>query len=329
MLVFYNSKLKDEDVPYSYRVRAELPSSKIKDSRVTDDLNSITTNDVAVLNKKVKIEEVNFITEKNIPFIFDISDNKWPLLQKELNYTSKRAKVVTTTCLALSDVIRDNTGRKSIVIPDPTEREEEVAKFEVTENNLVVYYGSNGNYINLDWDSIRDKLNNIHKTNLQIITNIPKQILPAKMLPYREVYQKADENGKIKIALKIQEDFKKLIPWSFEKQAELVRQSSLVLLPTSSKNKNMMRCKGNNRPVDALRMGRFVITSKGVPSYDLLKEFVFIGELDEGYKWALNNKEEVLDKIKKGQKFVRENYELNIIGKKWEKVYEDIISNIL
>ena len=42
-----------------------------------------------------------------------------------------------------------------------------------------------------------------------------------------------------------------------------------------------------------------------------------------------NNKEEVLDKIKKGQKFVRENYELNIIGKKWEKVYENIISNIL
>lgn len=326
MLVFYNTKLKDQDVPYSYRVRAELPSSKIKDSRVTDNLNTITANDIVVLNKKVKLEDVNFITEKNIPFIFDISDNKWPLLQKELNYTSKRAKIITTTCLKLSDVIRDNTGRKSIVIPDPTEREEEEAKFEVTENNLVVYYGSDGNYKNLDWDSIIDNLNKVHKTNLQIITNIPKQILPAKMLPYREAYYKADKNGKIKIALKIQEDFKKLIPWSFEKQAELVRQSSLVLLPTSSKNRDMMKCKGNNRPVDALRMGRFVVTSKGVPSYDLLKDFIFVGNLYEGYKWALNNKEEVLDKIKKGQKFVRENYELDIISKQWKKVYEDITS---
>ena len=326
MLVFVTPKLDDSRIPYSYRARATIPSSQLKDSRVTDNLNSITTNDIVVLNKKVKLEEVNFITEKNIPFIFDISDNKWPLLQKQLNYTSKRAKVITTTCLALSNVIRDNTGRKSIVIPDPTEREEEEAKFEVTENNLVVYYGSDGNYKNLDWDSIRDNLNKVHKTNLQIITNIPKQILPAKMLPYKEAYYKADKNGKIKIALKIQEDFKKLIPWSFEKQAELVRQSSLVLLPTSSKNKNMMKCKGNNRPVDALRMGRFVITSKGVPSYDLLKDFIFVGNLYEGYKWALNNKEEVLDKIKKGQNFVRENYELDIISKQWKKVYEDITS---
>ena len=61
------------------------------------------------------------------------------------------------------------------------------------------------------------------------------------------------------------------------------------------------------------------------PNYLILKDFIHIGDIQQGYQWAIDNKEEVLDKIKKGQKFVRENYELNIIAKKWQNIYESII----
>lgn len=323
MLVFYNPKIKSEEIPYSYRVRAILPSSSIKDSRVTDDLNSISKNDIVVVNKKIKKLEVKWLRDNRIKYIFDISDNKWPLQREILNYTAEVAKVITTTCETLGQVIRKNTGKQSIVIPDPTERNEEEAKFD-PENNLVVYYGSDGNYKNVDWESIQKDLDTVRKTDIIKITNLPKEILPHKMSKYRDKIPKMNDKEREELIKKVTEEYKKVIPWSFEIQAEFVRRCSFILLPVSSKNVDMMKSKGNNRPVDALRMGRYVIATEGVPSYDLLKDFIHIGDIQEGYKWALNNKEEVLDKIKRGQKFVRENYELPIIANQWQNIYNTI-----
>jgi len=324
MLVYYNSKLKNEEVPYSYRVRAILPSSKIKNSKVIDDLNEINKSDIVVVNKKIKKQEVDILCERKINYIFDISDNKWPLQKDILNYTAERAKSITTTCDTLKNVIKNNTGKDAFVIPDPTERDEEEAKFEVTENNLVVYYGSDGNYKNVDWETIQKDLDTVRKTDIIKITNLPKEILPHKMLKYRDKIPKMNDKEREELIKKVTEEYKKVIPWNFEIQAEFVRRCSFVLLPVSSKNFDMMKSKGNNRPVDALRMGRYVIATEGVPSYDLLKDFIHIGDIQEGYKWALNNKEEVLDKIKRGQKFVRENYELPIIANQWQNIYNTI-----
>jgi len=325
MLVYYNPKLKNEEVPYSYRVRAILPSSKIKNSKVIDDLNEIDKSDIVVVNKKIKKQEVDILCERKINYIFDISDNKWPLQKDILNYTAERAKSITTTCDTLKNVIKNNTGKDAFVIPDPTERDEEEAKFEVTENNLVVYYGSDGNYKNVDWNYINKQLHSVHKTDLKVITNIPKEIRPHKMAPYRSQIQKLTLNERDELIKKVEKQYKKVIPWSYDIQADYVRKCSFVLLPVSSKNSDMMRSKGNNRPVDALRMGRYVICTEGVPSYNILKDFIHIGDIQQGYQWAIDNKEEVLDKIKKGQKFIRENYELNIIAKKWQNIYESII----
>jgi len=324
MLVYYNSKLKDESLPYSYRVRATLPSSKIKDSKVVDDLNAINQNDIVVVNKKIKKAEVDILCERNLKYIFDISDNKWPLQKDILNYTAEKARLITTTCDTLKSVIKNNTGKDAFVIPDPTERDEEEAKFEVTKNNLVVYYGSDSNYKNVNWNYIRTQLQSVHNTNLVIITNIPKEIRPHKMAHYRGKIQKMNQTDRENLIKEVENEYKKVIPWSFETQADYVRRSSFVLLPVSSKSSDMMRSKGNNRPVDALRMGRYVICTHGVPSYSLLKDFIHIGDIQQGYQWAINNKEEVLDKIKRGQKFVRENYELDIIAKQWQNIYESI-----
>ena len=41
MLVFITPKLDTTRIPYSYRSRATIPSSQIKDSRVTDDIKSL------------------------------------------------------------------------------------------------------------------------------------------------------------------------------------------------------------------------------------------------------------------------------------------------
>ena len=79
--------------------------------------------------------------------------------------------------------------------------------------------------------------------------------------------------------------------------------------------------KGHNRPVDALRQGRLVITNATIPSWQLLQRFIWCGNINEGVKWAINNPKEVKQKVEEGQRFVRNNFTPEIITKQWERVY--------
>ena len=108
--------------------------------------------------------------------------------------------------------------------------------------------------------------------------------------------------------------------WDFKIQGEFVRQSDLVLLPVNNDH-DMTQYKGNNRPIDALRQGRFVITNAMIPSWQLLQNFIWCGDINEGIKYAINNPDEVIKKVEEGQKFVRNNYTPEKITKEWERVY--------
>ena len=110
------------------------------------------------------------------------------------------------------------------------------------------------------------------------------------------------------------------IMWSYKLQGEMVRQSDIVLLPVNNDHE-MTQYKGNNRPVDALRQGRFVITNATIPSWQLLSNFIWCGDINEGIKWAINNPKEVIKKVELGQKFIRNNYTPEKISKEWERVY--------
>ena len=66
MLVFITPKLESKRIPYSYRARATIPSSNISDSRVTDDINSVKPDDIAVLGKKHSKEDAEYLISKEI-----------------------------------------------------------------------------------------------------------------------------------------------------------------------------------------------------------------------------------------------------------------------
>ena len=108
--------------------------------------------------------------------------------------------------------------------------------------------------------------------------------------------------------------------WDYKTQGEFVRQSDLVLLPVNNDHE-MTQYKGNNRPIDALRQGKFVITNATIPSWQLLTNFIWLGDINDGIKWAINNPKEVIKKVEAGQKFVRNNYTPEKISKEWERVY--------
>jgi len=110
------------------------------------------------------------------------------------------------------------------------------------------------------------------------------------------------------------------IMWSYKLQGEMVRQSDIVLLPVNNDHE-MTRYKGNNRPVDALRQGRFVITNATIPSWQKLNKFIWCGDINKGIDWAINNPKEVIKMVEEGQKFVNNNFTPEVITKQWERVY--------
>tara|TARA_B100001093_G_C26621292_1_gene924754 strand:- start:346 stop:978 length:633 start_codon:yes stop_codon:yes gene_type:complete len=110
------------------------------------------------------------------------------------------------------------------------------------------------------------------------------------------------------------------IKWSYNLQGEMVRQSDIVLLPVNNDHE-MTQYKGNNRPVDALRQGRFVITNATIPSWQKLNKFIWCGDINEGIKWAINNPKEVIKKVEEGQKLVASIYTPEKITREWERVY--------
>ena len=79
----------------------------------------------------------------------------------------------------------------------------------------------------------------------------------------------------------------------------------------------LVKVKSPNRVIDAIQQGKYVITNNGVDSYKELKDYIHIGNITEGLKWALNNKDQVIEKIKKGQEYVLKNHSPKIIGQRW------------
>tara|TARA_B100000085_G_scaffold30306_1_gene25018 strand:- start:67 stop:813 length:747 start_codon:yes stop_codon:yes gene_type:complete len=244
---------------------------------------------------------------------------------KHWYFTIPNANAVTTTCHSLRELIQQETGAKSYVIPDPTERKRGTPKFEVKDNMRAFYYGSDGNYAKIDWPKVKETMNAVHNTSFEIMTNKAKYPpRDFKMLKRYGRYWLLPQERE-HIIKKGHKQFDDLIAWDFNLQDKLVNKSDFVILPVTEDRESM--CKGNNRPIDALQQGRMVLTNPGIPSYEDLKDFLYIGDLYEMYQGMINQPGQVVNKIMKAQEFIEQNYSPKAIAKKWEQVYENISRN--
>ena len=323
MLVFVTPKLDStRPPPYSYRSRATIPSSNIDDSRVTDDITSLKPDDIAVLGKKHSKEDAEYCMSNKIKYIVDVADDKFNKFE-HWYFTIPNANAVTTTCRTLSEVIQTETSKTSYVIPDPTERLRGEPKFVLKDIMNTFYYGSEANYSKLNWSEIREVLNSIRKTNIKIMTNVPER--PIKISKLRKkiagYWNLTPEKRKL-----VEDEYMilldQLIEWDFDEQGKLVEESDFVMLPVVDDKHSS--CKGNNRPIDALQQGRMVLTNPGIPSYEDLKDFLYIGDMSEIYQEMINQPDLVVDKITKAQEFIAQNYSPNSISKKWIEIYKTL-----
>lgn len=103
--------------------------------------------------------------------------------------------------------------------------------------------------------------------------------------------------------------------WSFASEARLLERASVVLLTGNNPGAS------ENRPVKALRAGRFVVCPEDCPeSWKALSEYIWIGNVREGIAWALNNREEACRKVASAQKHLQ-RFSPQSIGSQWADLF--------
>lgn len=105
------------------------------------------------------------------------------------------------------------------------------------------------------------------------------------------------------------------VEWEPGKVESLIHKFDIVILPL--KGNETKYTKNNNRAVDALESGRFVITDSP-EVYGSLKDYIYIGDIKQGIKWFKENPREALRMILLGQDVVRHTYNDLVIADMWE-----------
>jgi hypothetical protein len=312
---FYTLKFKAKDGEHtraSRRFRATIPLKGMRENDgQIEDLSKATRDDIIVLAKDTSIKDGQFLLDNNIKFVFDICDDKWGSRKKNLadtyNFLCKNANLVITSTTTLANIIFRNTGKQAHIITDPVERERKEPEFKnITDDTIIkfAYYGAGKNFVVLDWNKIVNDLKRIHnKIEIHaVIGRVDKHLDKVKHLIEQKIlfaYQ-----------------------WTYELQDQIVDNSHFVLLPIVNTSENIS-AKSPNRLIDGIQRGKLVLTNTGVDSYEPFKNFsYFVSDFNygRGLKYAINNKDEVLTNIKRGQLYIDQHHTPEIIGKKWIEI---------
>ena len=312
---FYTLKFKAKDGEHtraSRRFRAIIPLKGMrKNDGQIEELDKATRDDIIVLAKDTSIKDAQFLLDNKIKFVFDICDDKWGSRKKKLvetyNFLCKNANLVVTSTPTLANIIFRHTGKKAHVITDPVERErKEPILLNIKEDTIIkfAYYGAGKNFEVIDWNKIVNDLKRIHnKIEIHVVIGrVQKHLDKVKHL--------------------IEQKILYAYQWTYELQDQIVDDCHFVLIPIVSVNENIS-AKSPNRLIDGIQRGKLVLTNTGVDSYEPFRNFsYFVSDFNygQGLKYAINNRNEVLQNIKAGQLYIDQHHTPEIIGKKWIEI---------
>ena len=312
---FYTLKFKAKDGEHtraSRRFRAIIPLKGMrKNDGQIEELDKATRDDIIVLAKDTSIKDAQFLLDNKVKFVFDICDDKWGSRKKKLvetyNFLCKNANLVITSTPTLANIIFRHTGKKAHVITDPVERErKEPILLNIKEDTIIkfAYYGAGKNFEVIDWNKIVNDLKRIHnKIEIHVVIGrVQKHLDKVKHL--------------------IEQKILYAYQWTYELQDQIVDDCHFVLIPIVSVNENIS-AKSPNRLIDGIQRGKLVLTNTGVDSYETFRNFsYFVSDFNygQGLKYAINNRNEVLQNIKAGQLYIDQHHTPEIIGKKWIEI---------
>jgi hypothetical protein len=173
MIKFYIPKGVLRRASARFRASVPLKGMRKEDGYITK-VNEAKPGELIVLAKNIHFEDVDYLKNNNIKFIFDICDDKWNKDAELYNYACKNANLITTTCELLQNKIKNYTGKIAHIIPDPTEREREEPSFMPGEHIRFGWYGGRKSFSLFDWDKVFNEIKSItNNFTVHAVTNKP------------------------------------------------------------------------------------------------------------------------------------------------------------
>ena len=208
-------------------------------------------------------------------------------------------KIVAKTKKAI-DVIFQETKIKGNVIPDCIRYKTLNSINKINKPYRLCWFGTHNNHLSIikAIDEISNYQNEIF---LNIITN--------------RINDLKNSLNFIKNKINI-----KFTEWSLEMDKEIYK-NDIVIIPLINDKPNIV--KSSNRIIDSLNMGRFVIINDN-NQFSEFRNFCYFGNIIEGLNWISKNENLAVEKIKKGQKYVIQNYNLKKIGEDWSNLIKSI-----
>ncbi len=177
-----------------------------------------------------------------------------------------KADQVTCNSLEMARLIKEQTDRKAVYIPDPYEQKEREARV----HDRLLWFGHESNLVDLaPWVDRLDKLEIVTGSNITGTTQ-----------------------------------------WTPEAMDKAFDRAGLVIIPTG---KSM--AKSANRAIESLRRGIYVIAGF-LPAYGCLG--IYTGNIEDGVKWALSHRDEVLRRIERAQDYIRYEYSPERVAGLWK-----------
>lgn len=315
---FYIPNFDKNEIPKraSRRFRAIVPLKGMRtEDKIISNLDDVKTGEIVVVAKKIKYNEVLYLKNIEAKIVLDICDSKFRKsgVGENMINICNMVNLITTTNEFLAKEIKTYTGKDAYIIDDPTERKKldpffpdlKIHERKRRDTIKLFYYGSEKNFACLKFKKIIDDIKKISNFNVFINIMIDR---PKKYIDELKDY--------------IENNIIKIYDFDYFEQEKLIKDSDIILLPINSKdfNKDLIYQKSPNRVVDAIQMGKIVITNSGVGSYEKFKDFVYWNEnhnYEEAINWILNNKEQVIKKITEGQKYIDQHHTPEIIGRQW------------
>lgn len=110
------------------------------------------------------------------------------------------------------------------------------------------------------------------------------------------------------------------VMWSPESEKAFLDAAAVVVISGTNPGAS------SNRVVKALRAGRFVVMPRDCArSWRQFEDFCFIGDVREGVRWALDNREEACKRIQAGQRYIRQRFSPQSIGLQWAVLFGSIL----
>jgi hypothetical protein len=292
----------------SHRLRGEVTARALAeqgyDSKLLTDWSEVDSNTIVIFLKRSFPHNIQQAKDLGAITVYDLCDNKF---DEEESYKPNclLADFVSVNSVQMGVSVKANTGRDSIVTPDPIERPRREPKFEPNKEIKLLWFGSQSSFkffpVVEVWQRLEKEIGNYKYT---MVSQKTERLL-SKM-------SQRQAKGMISGI-----NFSKLQmeTWDWDLQSKLLDECDNVLMPVQTDNPRT-DTKSANRVIDSLISGRFVITTP-LASYVEFSPYTWQDDYIAGIKWAVTHREEVLERIRKGQQYAEENYSAKVLSKKF------------